>query len=186
MTPPNFPKAPPLGDSDSLYEIVNGERREKPPMGALAGTVASFLVSYLNAFAFPQRLGFAISEVLFILRPDRPQRRPDIAFVSYTRWKTPPAPTEDPPAWDVVPNLAVEVVSPTNTAVEIEDKIQEYFDAGVELVWVIYPRHRRIYVYESPTQTRILLETDELDGGKVLPGFTLKIATLFEALVKPT
>jgi Uma2 family endonuclease len=172
-------------DSESLYEIVNGQRRQKPPMGTLAAAIASFLVHYLNAFALPNKHGFAVSEVLFNLRPQHPQRRPDIAFVSYGRWQTPPARTQDPPAWDVVPDLAVEVVRPTNTAVEIEDKIQEYFDAGVELVWVIYPIHRRIYVYESPTQTRILLEKDELDGGKVLPGFRLPMATLFAHLVKP-
>ena len=55
-------------------------------------------------------------------------------------------------------------------------------EAGVELVWVIYPRQQRIYVHESPAETRVLQVGDELDGGKVLPGFLLKLADLFGAL----
>jgi len=172
-------------DSEALYEIVNGERREIPHMGALAGAIASVLVYYLNGFAVEHKLGLAMMEVLFRLRPGRPSRRPDIAYVSFERWHLTTPPTTDPPEFDLAPNLAVEVVSPSNAAEEIEDKIQEYFDAGVELVWVIYPRHRRIYVYDSPTHNRILVETDELDGGKVLPDFRLRIADLFAALVKP-
>src|SRR5262249_39356350 len=154
----------------NLYEIINGERREIPHMGAFAGTIASFLVSHLNVFAWQHKLGFAVAEVMFRLRPDSPQRRPDLAFISYDRWVS-PAPAQDPPAWDVLPNLAVEVVSPTNIADEIEEKLQEYFAARVQLVWVVHPLRRRIYVYESPTQVRILQENDELDGGQVLPSF---------------
>ncbi len=116
----------------------------------------------------------------------RPARRPDVAFVAYDRITTPAVPATDPSEWEVVPNLAVEAISPHNTAEEVLVKIQDYFDCGVELVWVIYPRQRWIYVYELPTQVRILREADELDGGKVLPGFRLGIAALFAALVKPT
>jgi Uma2 family endonuclease len=172
-------------DSETLYEIINGERREIPHMGTLSGMLASVLAQYLGIFGAQHKLGLAAVEVLFRMIPNRPARRPDVAFVAYDRWSTPAIPVDDPPAWEVVPNLAVEVVSPTNRAEEIEDKIGDYFSAGVQLVWVVYPRHRRIYVYDSPTQNRILVESDELDGGAVLPGFRLKIATLFEALSKP-
>jgi Uma2 family endonuclease len=180
---PPMPVAVPA--SESLYEIVNGERREIAHMSTLAGTAASLLVYYLNAFAVPKKLGLAVSEVLFRLQPGQSSRRPDVAFVSYDRWPLTVPPLSDPPEFDFAPNLAVEVVSPTNAAEEIEDKIKEYFDAGVELVWVIYPRHRRIYVYESVTKTRVLVQTDELEGGKVLPGFKLSVAALFGPLVKP-
>jgi Uma2 family endonuclease len=172
-------------NSDLLYEIVNGEQVEIPHMGRLAGLFASVLAHYLQAFGTQHKLGVAAVEVLFRLGPNQPARRPDIAFVAYDRWTTPTVLVDDPPEWEVVPNLAIEVVSPTNTAVEIQDKIQEYFSAGVQLVWVVYPRHRRIYVYDSPTQIRILLETDDLDGGTVLPGFRLNVATLFAPLTKP-
>jgi len=174
-----------MPDPDALYEIVNGERREIPPMGTLAGTLASVLAHYLNAFGIERKLGLAVSEVLFCLRPGQSSRRPDVAFVSYSRWPLTLPPVDDPSEFDFAPNLAVEVVSPSNTATEIEDKIKEYFDAGVDLVWVIHPRHRRIYVHESASQTRLLVETDELDGGNVLPGFRLSISALFDPLVKP-
>jgi Uma2 family endonuclease len=165
-------------------EVERGDEQEASPMGALAGTIASFLVSHLNVFAWQGRLGFAVSEVTFRLLPDRPQRRPDVAFIPYDRW-SPPPPTEDPPAWDVVPTLAVEVVSPNDAITELEEKLRDYFDASVRLVWVLNPTLRRVYVYQSFTDVRILQEADELDGGNVLPGFRLRIADLFTALVPP-
>ena len=172
-------------DSESLYEIVDGERREIPHMGAWAGTIASILVYYLNAFAVPKKLGLAIVEVLFRFAPDLPARRPDLAFVASGRWPVKEPLTMDPPEWDVVPNLAVEVVSPSNSAQEIIDKIHEYFKVGVQLVWIIYPSQRCVYVYVSPANDRILLEKDQLDGGQVLPGFRLSIAELFAPADKP-
>jgi Uma2 family endonuclease len=171
--------APPAVQPDVLYEIVNGEYREVPPMGAFAGAVASLLLHHLNSFSLPKSLGAAVCEVLFRLGPGRPSLRPDLAFVEKSRWPFTAATTDDPPALDVVPNLAVEVVSPTNLAPDVIDKIQDYFAAGVQLVWVLYPRQRQVYVYESPTQIRILTAQDELDGGAVLPGFKLGVGTLF-------
>ena len=107
------------------------------------------------------------------------QRRPDAAFVSYQRWaKNRPLPHTDP--WLAVPELAIEALSKSNPAEDIVDKLQEYFEVGVQLVWVIYPRQRLVYVYESPSRIRVLTQTDELDGGSVLPGFKLPIAVLFE------
>jgi Uma2 family endonuclease len=75
--------------------------------------------------------------------------------------------------------LAVEVVSPYDLASEQMDKVVEYFRAGVQLVWVVYPEQGLVYVHESLTQVRGLTRTDSLDGGTVLPGFTLPLATLF-------
>ncbi len=173
-------------DTDTLFEVVNGERREIPRMGALAATVASFLVTHLNIFAWPRKLGFAVVEAMFQLQQGGTQRRPDVAFVAADRWRASSPPGDnDPPAWDVVPALAAEVVSPSNTADEIEGKLRDYFAAGVGLVWVIYPVFRRVYVYESVTQVRILTETDSLEGGNVLPGFRLPLSDLFAALVMP-
>ncbi|HEV3256971.1 MAG TPA: Uma2 family endonuclease [Gemmataceae bacterium] len=180
-----FEPVPP--DGDVLYEVVNGEVREVPPMSRLAALVASVLAQSLGTFASQHKRGLVAVEMLFRLTTDgRRQRRPDVAFVAYERLPDPIFTEDDPPAWDVVPNLAVEVVSPSNTANELLEKTLEYFAAGVQLVWVIYPRHRRVFVYEPPASSRILLEQDELDGGTVLPGFRLSVAALFDALTKPT
>ena len=179
--------APPNGtpESEFLFEIVNGERLEIPHMGVLSGMLASVLSGIMWSFVTPRKLGLVSVEVLFRLRPGRPSRRPDLAFVSYDRITTPAIPASDPAEWEVVPNLAVEAVSPSNTAEDVMVKLQDYFEAGVELVWVIYPRQRWVFEYESLTRVRHLREADELDGGQVLPGFSLKIAELFAALVKP-
>jgi Uma2 family endonuclease len=182
---PGLPSLPPV-PSDQLYETIDGERREVPHMGALAGFMASMLMAHLNSFALPQKLGIAVCEVLFRLRASPLlERRPDLAFVAYDRLPNPILPDEDPRVWEVVPNLAAEVVSPTNTFDEILDKIRDYFANGVQLVWVIHPRHRLAYVYQSPTQNRILQETDDLEGGNVLPGFRVTIRDLFAPLTKP-
>src|SRR5437588_7661560 len=123
-------------DGDVLYEVVNGEIREVPPMSRLAVFVATVLAQHLGTFASQNKRGLVVVKMLFRLTTDGGrQRRPDVAFVAYDRLPEPIFSTDDPPAWDVVPNLAVEVVSPTNTAEEIVQKIQEYLDAGVQLVW---------------------------------------------------
>src|SRR5581483_2334226 len=108
------------------------------------------------------------------------QRRPDRAFVSSQRWPHNRRPLRGDNAGKVVPNLAAEVVSPTNTVDEILTKVHDYFRAGVELVWVICPDSAEIYVYESPSNVRVLTRNDVRDGGKVLPGFQTSLAELFQ------
>jgi Uma2 family endonuclease len=183
VPPTDLPLLPKTGE---LYEIVNGLRREIEPMGAFAGLIASLLVGRLNAFALERKFGVAVVEVLFRLRNEpKLERRPDVAFVCYDRLPNPVLPPEDPAAWDVVPNLAVEVISPTNTADEVVDKIRDYFGAGVQLVWVLYPRQRLLYAYQSPIQNQVLQEHDSIDGGAVLPGFRLRLGDLLDAVLKP-
>lgn len=171
---------PTPADGDQLFEVVNGKTVEKPPMGVYPTWIAVILTRHLGNFADAHELGRAVCEMLFDLNPpDQPQRRPDVAFVSYEHWpKRRKVPSTN--AWGVVPDLAVEVVSPTNTAESVLSKVLEYFEAGVRLVWVIYPNQHLVQVYESPTLIRVLRHGDQLDGGPILPGFQLSLATLFE------
>ena len=164
---------------EPFYEVVNGERVECPPMGGYENELAFLLGHLLAEHAMPQGLGRAVLEVLFRLEsaPDL-QRKPDVAFVSAAKWplhrRVPKA-----PCWDMIPDLAVEVVSPTNTAAGIMGKVEEYFRAGVSLVWVVYPDTRRVYVYESPKQVRILGDGDTIVGDPVVPGFRVGVTELF-------
>lgn len=171
---------------DDLYEIIDGLRVRTPPMGVFAVWTASQLARHLGNFAHAT-LGRTLTEALFHLpTPINRDRRPDIAFVSYERWaKNRPMPQTDN-AWDVVPNLATEVVSPTDKADEIEQKIAEYFRVGVELVWIVYPMQSKIYVYQSPTQITALTKTDALEGGTVVPGFKLPLVELFTEVTEAT
>jgi len=125
------------------------------------------------------------SEVLFNLAPIKKQRRPDAAFVSYQRWaKTRPMVNAN--AWDVVPDLAVEVVSPTDAMVEVLAKVREYFQSGVPLVWLVLPSERMIYVYQTLTQIRVLTHADMLEGGAIIPGFQFPVASLFTDAPQPS
>ena len=101
-----------------------------------------------------------------------------MAFVSYERWpkdRTLPGTA----TWRVVPDLAVEVISPHDLAVEVLEKVDDYFRAGVRLVWVMYPRHRRVFVHTTPKSITVLDASDTLDGGDVLPGFQIHLTDLF-------
>jgi Uma2 family endonuclease len=164
---------------DELYEVVDGQRVESMPMGVYEGHIASILVSRLWMFAEAHKLGWVEVEVLFDLTAIGRQRRPDVAFVPYDRW---PRDRRIPRgnAWAVVPSLVVEVISPTNTMDEVLTRVHEYFRAGVQGVWLILPVVQQVYVYEGPTQVRILAIADELDAEPILPGFRLALASLFE------
>ena len=165
---------------DDLYEVIDGKRVGARPMGIFSVLLASDLLQYLGAFVRTNRLGRVVSEGLFHLpAPINRDRRPDVAFVSYSRWpKNRSVPRSDN-AWDVVPNLAVEVVSPWDNVEELEQKIAEYFRVGVELVWVVYPSQSKIHVLVGLTQIQVLTTTDVLDGQTVLPGFRLNVSELF-------
>jgi Uma2 family endonuclease len=165
---------------DLLYEVVDGRILELPPMGAYESDIANFLAQLLEEHARKSRFGRVFVELLFRIDVARDlKRRPDVAFVSATRW---PYGKRVPrgEAWDMIPNLAVEVVSKSNTGEEILAKLEDYFQTGTELVWVVYPSARQVYVYTSATAVRILAQSTDLDGGDVIPSFHLAVNRLFE------
>ena len=90
------------------------------------------------------------------------------------------------PIPDLTPDLAVEVISKFNTRQEMDRKLQEYFAAGVRLVWYVYHSPRReVRVYVSPTECSVVREGETLDGGEVLPGFRLSLSELFTEPAAP-
>jgi Uma2 family endonuclease len=107
-------------------------------------------------------------------------RIPDVAFVSWSRLPNRRVPTDPIP--DVAPDLAVEVLGAGNTAREMARKCREYFVAGVHLVWFVDPQTRTVAVYTTPEQSTVLHAEHTLEGGTVLPGFTLPLRELFTEL----
>ncbi len=165
-------------NEDAFYEVVRGRRREAPPPRVPEACVVSVLTPVLGFWVRKESAGRVIAYALFDLAETDTMRRPDMAFVSAARWGlNVPVPRTN--AWNVVPNLAVEVISPTDTMVEVLTKVREYFQAGVELVWLVLPDEQLVYVYRAPTQIQVLALTDLLDGGTVLPGFQMPVALLF-------
>ena len=162
------------------HEIIDGRKVEKPPMGRFQNVVAAVLDQLLGAFARSNRLGRVLPEMLFRSDPKgKRHRRPDVAFVSYARWPR-ESKVDSGDGFEVVPELAIEVVSPTNRADEVVIKVRDYFTAGVLRVWVVYPSVRQVYVYDSPRTVTILGEGEELDGGDLIPGLRLGLVELFE------
>jgi Uma2 family endonuclease len=115
--------------------------------------------------------------------PDQPNkvRRPDLTFVKAERFKPELLNTGFLP---LAPDLAVEVISPGDLAHEVSEKIEEYLQAGVSLIWVIDPEIRIVDVYRKNGEIRRLREADELLGDDVLPGFRCRVADLFPATAK--
>jgi len=158
-------------------ELIDGVLIEMPPVNAEHGGIAIRLGGRIDAFAFARSLGHVSTEVGFILRrsPDT-VRAPDVAFVRADRIPSGGVPRT---FWAIAPDLAVEVASPSNTASEIQSKVHEWITAGVRLVWVINPLTRTVSVIRSLLEREELTESDALDGGEVLPGFTCPVAELF-------
>jgi Uma2 family endonuclease len=131
-------------------------------------------------------LGTSVTEMLFVLDAEHNlRRRPDVAFVSTARWpldKALPS-TGD---WDVVPNLAIAVISPNDVFKDVLAKVREYCHYGVQVVWVIAPEEQQVYVYDAPAHVRILTLQDELTGGEVVPGFRMPLGHLFQHSASPT
>jgi Uma2 family endonuclease len=169
----------PTADED-LYEVVNGQRVELPPMSIYASWIASGLQDNLGPFAKAGGLGTVVTEALFVLDAKRNlRRRPDVAFVSTQSWPLDrPIPEEGD--WEVIPDLAVEVSSPNDLLKDVLAKMSEYFTYGVQQVWLVVPTRHYVLVFDSPTRVRILTAADELDGGTLLPGFRLSLANLFQ------
>jgi Uma2 family endonuclease len=162
------------------YEIIDGRKVEKPPMGNLQVFIAGTLIRALGGFVVANRLGRVAPEMMFRVDPKgRRKRAPDVGFVSYARFPR-ESKIDSRDGLDVAPELAIEVISPSNSANEVVVKIRESFEAGVVRVWVVYSSVRQVYVYESPRKVVILGEGDDLDGGDLLPGFRLSLAELFE------
>ena len=173
-----------LSHPDSLYEVVDGSVVEIPSMNTYAALVATMLATELVIYLRTHPIGWVLVENLFILDTARDlRRRPDVALVSVERWPSDrPLPEEGD--IEVVPDIAVEVVSPNDLHAAVMRKVREYFTLGVREVWLVDPLLRQISVYTSPTEVRIHDEYATLDGGTLLPGFRTPVGPLFRRTLR--
>jgi Uma2 family endonuclease len=167
-----------IGDREHrLCELIDGILVEKS-MGSYESVLAGILIQHIRMYLDEHNLGFVlIPDGLFRLLPGQ-IRMPDVSFV---RWDRLPSPQDPIPAvLNISPDLAIEVLSTGNTRQEMQRKLEEYFQAGTQLVWYIDPKTRSAKVYAAVDQCEELDETGTLDGAAVLPGFALPLRTLFE------
>jgi Uma2 family endonuclease len=167
------------GPERRLCELVDGVLVEKA-MGLRESYLASVLIMILLTFVRLRNLGLVTAPDGTMRLAPGLVRIPDVAFISWDRLPNRRVPTEPIP--DLAPDLAVEVLSVGNTPGEMARKRQDYFAAGVHLVWQVEPSTRTVEVFTAPDQSTVLHETHILDGGTVLPGFTLPLQELFAAL----
>jgi Uma2 family endonuclease len=162
-----------------ICELIDGVLVEKP-MGFKESALAVVLGSSLQDFAKPMNLGLVAGpDGTIRLWPGR-VRIPDVAFISWDRIPGRRMPDKAIP--EIAPDIAVEILSESNTKKEMEIKRDEYFRVGVRLVWEVDPEARTVAVYTSPADVTILGQSAILDGGFVLPGYTLPLADLFSEL----
>ncbi len=163
----------------SLFELVDGVLVEKG-IGYQESVLAFAIGAYLRAFVLPPNLGVVSGADGMIRLFPGLVRAPDVAYASWNRFPDRKFPKSPIPT--LVPDLAVEVLSESNTRKEMERKRGEYFGQGILLVWEVDPRRRTVTVYKPDGSLIELDESDRLDGGEVLPGFSLELRDLFAEL----
>lgn len=168
-----------MPDDGFVYELIKGELiKVSPPPGYEHGIVAMNIAGPLYEYVKKKSLGkLCAAETGFLLEqnPDT-VRAADAAFVRQERVDQ-ARPVEG--YWMGAPDLAVEVVSPSDTIRRVEGKVAQWLEAGTRLLWVVSPRLRTVTVYRSLTGIETLTENDTLDGGDVVPGFQIPVAEIF-------
>lgn len=161
------------------YELVQGELIEMPGSGFEHSAINALLILELGLYNRQHKLGvITSSDGAFVLnRETRTVLVPDVAF---TRADRLPPQGERTGVLDLVPDLVIEVASPSDSANRISEKVREYLDAGVKLAWVVYPKRQMVQVFTPDRNSRLLYEDDTLDGGDVLPGFEMRVGEIFE------
>jgi Uma2 family endonuclease len=162
-----------------LCELIDGVLVEKP-MGFRESRLAVVLIRLLDLFVSARNLGLVTAPDGTIRLWAGRVRIPDVAFFNWDRVPGRRLPVEPIPT--LAPDLAIEVLSRSNTPAEMRLKRQDYFTAGVQLVWEVDPNARTVSVYTAPEGPTVLTEADTLDGAAVLPGFTLHLRDLFAEL----
>lgn len=167
-----------LPDSGKRCELVAGELVERPATGGEHGYIAAEVLYRLGTFTEQHEVGgavFAAGTGFRIGRDPDTVRAPDVAYVAEPRVAQ--AQTVGYP--DLAPDLVVEVVSPHDSAGEVQERVEDWLRAGTQLVWVLYPQSRSAVVYRPDGEARVLHADDTLGGDPVLPGFACRVGELF-------
>ncbi len=160
------------------YELVKGEIRKMSPAGSEHGAIIVNLTLLLAQHVKANQLGvvFGAETGFKIARNPDTVCAPDVAFV---RRENVPETGIPKQFWEGAPDLAVEVLSPSDAADYVEEKVDEWLRTGAGLVWVISPKRRTVTVHRSLNESMTLRENDELTGEDVVPGFRCRVAEIF-------
>jgi Uma2 family endonuclease len=167
-----------LPENGMQHALVRGEVHETMPPGGRYGLIAAILSMVLRLWAQQGTHGCVGVESGFLLtRAPDTIRGPDVFFIRTARIPVTGVPEG---FWMIHPDLAVEVVSPNETAEIVREKVRDYLAAGTPLVWVIYPRTQEVIAHTPDGLARTYSREDTLDALAILPGFMCSVSTLFE------
>jgi Uma2 family endonuclease len=165
-------------NADKRFELIDGEVKEMATGSGKHGWIANLLAYYLTLFVLPRRLGYVFSDMATYVLSESDKLIPDGSFLPTARKANLNA-----HEFNFAPDIAIEVVSPSNSAADIRYKTETYLRFGVRLVWVIYPDERIIDVFtraeDGALVTQTVYEDGTLTGGAVLPGFELEARLLY-------
>ena len=161
---------------DRLYELVDGVLMEKT-VGIYESYLAVLLARLIGNFLAETNLGIVLGDDGMMRLAPELVRIPDVSFISWDRLPERKVPRD--PIADLAPDLAVEVISKSNTRQEMERKLSDYFAAGVRQVWYVYPEPHELRAYTTREQYRTFTEQQTLELEDVLPGFRLDLRTFF-------
>ena len=166
-----------MPDDGYRYELVRGELRKMAPPGLYHGEYAGNTYLSLGNHVRANNLGKTYTEVGFLIEtnPDH-VRAPDTAFISRERLETV---GEGPGYFPAAPDLAVEVISPNDRLARVNEKVRDWLDAGTRMVIAVNPRRRNATVHRPNQEPITLTEEDTLDGGDVVPGWTMPVREIF-------
>ncbi|MDX6501411.1 MAG: hypothetical protein QOG23_4671 [Blastocatellia bacterium] len=167
-----------MPDDGICYELVKGELRMSPPPGYEHGKVTMNLAGPLYQHVKTNDLGVVFAAETGFKLESNPDsvRAPDVAFLRRERVRE----TGRMAGYSSgAPDLAVEVLSPSDRIIEVEEKVAEWLAAGARMVWVVSPKLHTVTVYRSLTEIVTLTAKDKLDGGEVVPGFEINVAEIF-------
>ena len=161
------------------YELVAGRLVVRKIMGFRESYVALTIGVILRQFVDANRLGFVLGSDLGFrcFENHDTLRRPDVSFITSARLK---ADQLTAGYVTIPPDLAIEVVSPNDLAYEVEQKVEEYLDAGIRMVWVVFPNTKTINIYHSDRSVQKLSEANTIIAAEVIPGFSAPVRAIFE------
>jgi Uma2 family endonuclease len=162
-----------------MFELVDGLLVEKV-MGFRESCIAMVLIQALRNYLAGRNLGTVAGEAGMMRLAPNLIRIPDVSYIAWDRLPNRQIPVDPLP--QLAPNLAVEVLSPSNTEQELRRKLFDYFEASVELVWFVDLDARTVKVFTAPERWTLLGGDQTLEGGSVLPGFNLPLKNLFSEL----
>jgi len=167
-----------MPDDGYRYELVRGELRKMAPAGHLHGRIAINITTPLDRHVRAHNLGAVYAAETGFKLASNPDvvRAPDVAYIQRERVEEI---GEVEGYWPGAPDLAVEVISPSDTYADVQEKVVDWIEAGTRIVILVIPRKRTVTVYRSLTDIVMLTEHDILDGGDVVPGWKIPVRELF-------